>query len=246
MDATEAISKIALLLAGVFPSLRHRRPFAVERLSPVARTTGILFMWRPKSCAAVGRVGHGRSTVKTLEKMFRLLAAEWHPRLISSSAPTSLSLPPRPRCRWNRWQNDVIHSWRNNTPNDIIMQMSLSVNYSIITMQLFYILWSLGTIDSFICNLMVKCPVSVLKDQIFQQPFAQYIPKTFNKSILRRLFAIERLACGFRFAIFIALTVISRSHFRITFKKKHQYLLIWMFQIIYEQKHPQKIAQIFC
>ena len=59
------------------------------------------------------------SSVAVLGVAVRVLAAGRHERLISSSAPTSLSPPPRPRYRWNRWHNDVIHSWRN---NDIIMQ----------------------------------------------------------------------------------------------------------------------------
>ena len=125
-----------LLLAGVFPSHRHRRLGTVERLSSVSSRSRSrrllnyryphhmalkeLCCCQPCRPAIRERTRYGKKSTTRLY-LFRVVAAGRHVRLISSSAPTSLSLPPRPCYRWNRWQNDVIYLRRNNKPNNIIM-----------------------------------------------------------------------------------------------------------------------------
>ena len=137
------------LLADVFPSRRHRQPGVVESLltatSPLSEspsfersTSSPYGVERAVSLSAVsatrGRTKYSKKSSKRCE-LFGVLAAGRYARLRSSSAPTSLSPTPRPRCV------EIVHrmtSYIYDVAIDLLIQlfkMRLSVNYYIITIQ---------------------------------------------------------------------------------------------------------------
>ena len=123
-----------LLLDGAFPSLPHRRPGTVERLSSAPSPLSELpsferpasSIWRRKSCAAGGLVGHPRTDEvrsKKVEKMRSVQSSRcWASvRRLSSSVQKRLCRPRRVTVetveRTTSYIHDVIIE-----PNDIIMQ----------------------------------------------------------------------------------------------------------------------------
>ena len=123
-----------LLLDGVFPSLPHRRPSTVERLSSASSPLSELpsferptsSIWRRKSCAAVGLVGHPRTDEVLSKKLAKMRSVQgsrcWASvRRLYSSAQKRLCRLRRVTVetvgRMTSYIHDVIIE-----PNDIIMQ----------------------------------------------------------------------------------------------------------------------------